>query len=180
MPANPCRMVKNIGKVTKSVNFWTLDEFKTFLPTVNDCHLRAAFLMLFYTGIRCGELLALTVKDFDAEHKTIAINGTFHRYNKTDTITTPKTNNSKRTVVMPNFLVLALQDVIETLYKPDPDDRIFQTVTSSRLYTAIEKGTEQTGIKRIRVHDLRHSHVSLLTVIYTPADTENLRNSWNL
>lgn len=160
--ANPCRMVKTIGKVHRSLNFWTLEEFNTFLPTVEDSILRVAFLTLFYTGIRCGELLALTVKDFDAEQKTITIRGTFHRFNKTDMITEPKTDNSKRIITIPDFLAREIQGVIIRIYEPEPDDRIFQTVTSSRLYTAMNKGTTAANVKRIRVHDLRHSHVSLL------------------
>ena len=77
-------------------------------------------------------------------------------------ITEPKTDHSKRTIPIPDFLVTALESVISMIYEPEPNDRIFQTVTSSRLYTAIEKGSTAAGIKRIRVHDLRHSHVSLL------------------
>ncbi len=162
LQSNPCRMVKTIGKVQKSLNFWTLEEFKAFLPTVEDKIMRAAFLTLFYSGIRCGELLALTVNDFDAANKTITIRGTFHRFNKVDMITEPKTDNSKRSITIPDFLVAEIQSVISMIYAPEPDDRIFQTVTPSRLYTAIEKGSTAAGIKRIRVHDLRHSHVSLL------------------
>lgn len=162
LPSNPCQMVKTVGKVTKSVNFWTLEEFKAFLQTVDDEIMRIAFLTLFYSGIRCGELLALTINDFDADNKTITIRGTFHRFNKTDVITEPKTDHSKRTIPIPDFLVTALESVIAMIYEPEPNDRIFQTVTSSRLYTAIEKGSTAAGIKRIRVHDLRHSHVSLL------------------
>ncbi len=162
LPANPCQMVKTIGKVTKSINFWTLDEFKTFLSTVDDEIMRTAFLTLFYSGIRCGELLALTVRDFDAKNKTITVRGTFHRFNKTDIITEPKTDNSKRTIPIPDFLVAEIESVIAMIYEPNSDDRIFQTVTSSKLYTAINNGSATADIKRIRVHDLRHSHVSLL------------------
>ena len=162
LPANPCRTVKAIGKVRHSVNFWTVDEFRAFLPTVQDPFLRAAFLTLFYTGIRCGELLALTVKDFNAGEKTLSIHGTFHRFNQVDEITAPTTENSNRTVTLPDFLVAEMQDVIGKIYCPDPDERIFSTVTPARLYTAIKKGAAACGVKRIRVHDLRHSHVSLL------------------
>lgn len=162
LPSNPCRMVKTIGKVSRSLDFWTLDEFKLFIATVEDSILKTAFLTLFYTGMRCGELLALTVKDFDAINKTLTVCGTFHRFNRTDTITEPKTDNSNRCITVPDFLVTEIQSVIDRIYEPDPDDRIFQTVTSSRLYTAIKKGTAATGIKKIRVHDIRHSHVSLL------------------
>ncbi len=162
LPSNPCRSVKAIGRIRRSINFWTVEEFQLFLPTVQDIPLRVAFLTLFYTGIRCGELLALTVKDFDAIEKTINIRGTFHRFNQVDSITEPKTENSRRTVTIPNFLAAEIQGVIGQIYAPEPDERIFSTITSSRLYTAIQKGSEAAQIKRIRVHDLRHSHVSLL------------------
>ena len=166
LPSNPCRMVKTIGKVRHSVNFWTVDEFKAFLPTVQDPFLRTAFLTLFYTGIRCGELLALTVKDFDPVEKTISICGTFHRFNKIDEISAPKTENSNRVVTIPDFLVKELQDIIRKIYCPEPDERIFSTVTPSRLYTAIQKGSEAGKIKRIRVHDLRHPYVKHTTKKY--------------
>jgi integrase len=162
LPSNPCRFVKTIGKIHRSVNFWTVDEFRLFLPTVQDPILRAALMTLFYSGIRCGELLALTVKDFDPQEKTITIRGTFHRFNRIDTITEPKTDNSRRVIPVPDFLAEELQSLLSKIYDPDPDERIFSTVTSSRLYTAIQKGAEAAGVKRIRVHDLRHSHVSLL------------------
>ena len=162
LPSNPCRLVKAIGKPKRSLNFWTIEEFKAFFPSVQDPFLRTAFMVLFYSGIRCGELLALTVKDFDPTAKTLSIKGTFHRFNRSDMITEPKTENSKRTVPIPGFLADQLQEIITHIYDPGPNDRIFQTVTPSRLYTAIQKGSEAAGVKKIRVHDLRHSHVSLL------------------
>lgn len=184
LPSNPCRMVKTVGKVRHSVNFWTIDEFKLFIPTVQDPFLRAAFLTLFYSGIRCGELLALTVKDFDPAEQTITVRGTFHRFNRQNQISAPKTENSNRTIPIPNFLVLEIQGVIDKIYSPDPDERIFSTVTPSRLYTAIQKGAEAASIKRIRVHDLRHSHVShLINLGFQPlliaeriGDTVNMVN----
>lgn len=162
LQANPCSLVKSIGKEQRSLNFWTLEEFKAFLPTVEDAILRAAFLTLFYAGIRCGELLALTVEDFDAAGKTITICGTYHRYDKQDVITTPKTENSTRTVSIPDFLVTEIQGVIAKIYEPDPDDRIFQSITARKISWSINKGSAAVGVSRIRIHDLRHSHVSLL------------------
>lgn len=35
-------------------------------------------------------------------------------------------------------------------------------VTKTYLYREMERGTKETGVKRIRIHDIRHSHVSLL------------------
>ena len=47
------------------------------------------------------------------------------------------------------------------LYKPDSENRIF-TVGKHKLRSVMEKGAVAANVKRIRVHDLRHSHVSLL------------------
>lgn len=169
LPSNPCRTVPLIGKPGRSLTFWTLEEYQKFLPTVIDPIMRAAFQVLFYTGMRCGELLALQIKDFDAEKKSINICGTYHRYDRTDIITDPKSDNSKRVITIPDFLVEELQDLLQKIYSPEPTDRIFQPVTSIRLRTAITKGSSATEIKRIRVHDLRHSHVSLLINMGFPA-----------
>ena len=131
--------------------------------------MHAAFQVLFYTGMRCGELLALQIKDFDAAKKSINICGTYHRYDRTDIITDPKSDNSKRVITIPDFLVEELQDLLQKIYSPEPTDRIFQPVTPIRLRTAITIGSAATEIKRIRVHDLRHSHVSLLINMGFPA-----------
>lgn len=62
---------------------------------------------------------------------------------------------------MPDFLNYELKDFLERLYKPDPSDRIFQ-ISKSYLHHEMDRGVKNTGVKRIRIHDLRHSHVSLL------------------
>ena len=64
-------------------------------------------------------------------------------------------------VQMPSFLCDEIQDYIKTLYAVQPDDRIFQ-VTKSYLFREMERGCKETGVKRIKVHGLRHSHISLL------------------
>ena len=50
---------------------------------------------------------------------------------------------------------------IEILYEPKPDDRLF-SLSKSYLYRKMEQGSKAMGLQRIRVHDLWHSHVSLL------------------
>lgn len=142
-----------------------MDEFKSFLPTVQDPFLRVAFLLLFYAGLRCGEMLALTAQDFDPVARTITVRGTFHRFNRVDSITTPKTERSQRTITLPTFLAEELRSVLGRIYDVQPEDRIFTTVTASKLYTAIEKGSAAAQVKRIRIHDLRHLYVKPTTKI---------------
>ena len=108
-----------------------------------------------------AELLALTPADFNFKKKTLRINKSYQRLQGKDVITTPKTKNSIRTVVMPQFLCDEMQDCLKLYYSLKPDDRIFP-VTKYYLNHEMERGCKACGVKKIRVHDLRHSHVSLL------------------
>ena len=63
-----------------------------------------AFEMLYWCGIRLGELLALTPADFDFEKKTLRINKSYQRLKGEDVITSPKTPKSNRVIAMPQFL----------------------------------------------------------------------------
>ena len=120
-----------------------------------------AFEMLYWCGVREGELLALTPADFDFEKQTVTISKSYQRIKGRDVITDPKTPKSNRVIQMPAFLCDEMQDYIKSLYAVEPTDRIF-TVTKSYLPPGDGQGSERGGVKRIRIHDLRHSHISLL------------------
>jgi integrase len=117
--------------------------------------------MLYWTGIREGELLALTPGDFDFEKGTLSINKSYQRLNGRDVITDPKTPKSVRVVKMPQFLVEEMKDYIGSLYGIQDDQRIFE-MTKYFLHHEMDRGAKESGVKRIRIHDLRHSHISLL------------------
>ena len=120
-----------------------------------------AFQMLYWTGIREGELLALTPADFDFEKGTVKISKTYQRIKGEDMITSPKTKKSNRTVQMPDFLCTEMQEFFDMQYGLKRKDRIFN-ITKSYLHHEMDRGSKAAGVKRIRIHDLRHSHVSLL------------------
>lgn len=120
-----------------------------------------AFQMLYWTGIREGELLALTPADFDFEKGTVKISKTYQRIKGEDMITSPKTKKSNRTVQMPDFLCTEMQEFFDMQYGLKRKDRIFN-ITKSYLHHEMDRGSKATGVKRIRIHDLRHSHISLL------------------
>lgn len=106
-------------------------------------------------------MLALTPQDIDFENNVIKITKSYQRLQGKDIITDPKTPKSKRVISMPDFLCEELQDYISKLYGVLPTDRIFH-MTKSFLHHEMSRGASLAGVKRIRVHDLRHSHVSLL------------------
>lgn len=163
LPRNPCSVAGSIGKSkADEMKFWTKEEFEKFLEFVRDKPLSYyAFKTLFWTGIRIGELLALTIKDFDPVNKTLTINKSYQRIKGRDVITDPKTPKSNRVITLPEFMVHDLNEYIGMLYGIMENDRLFHT-TKSYLEHEMIRGCELSGVKKIRLHDLRHSHASLL------------------
>jgi integrase len=163
LPTNPARTCGAMGKKNAdSMLFWTIEEFKRFIPFVSNKPIsKAAFELLFWTGIRSGELLALTLNDFDFNVQTVSINKNYARHEGIDLILEPKTPKSKRTITIPKFICEIITDYASKLYDYEPHERLF-TVTKSYLHSEMTRGSEKSGVKRIRIHDLRHSHASLL------------------
>ncbi|MBD5474876.1 MAG: site-specific integrase [Lachnospiraceae bacterium] len=163
LPKNPCAQAGSMGKGRAAeMQFWTQEEFEAFIECIKDKPVPYyAFLTLYWTGVRLGELLALTLADFDAGKKTLSITKSYQRINGKDVITEPKTPKGKRTITLPDFFVAQLEDYVSRLYGMMPNDRLFLT-TKSCLEKEMNRGTELSGVKKIRIHDLRHSHASLL------------------
>ena len=163
LPNNPCRKAGSIGKSrADEMQFWTQEEFEKFAEAIMDKQQSyMAFTTLFWTGLRLGELLALTPGDFNFEKKTLRINKLYQRLEGKDVITDPKTPKSNRIIVMPDFLTIEMEDFIKSIYGIKMDDRIF-TISKSYLHHEMDRGAKLAGVKRIRIHGLRHSHISLL------------------
>ena len=146
----------------KEMLFWTKEEYLKFAEVMMDKpQSYYAFEVLYWCGIREGELLALTPADFDLDKGLLSITKSYQRLKGRDVITDPKTPKSVRVIQMPQFLTDEIRDYLKSLYKVQPDQRIFE-VTKSYLHHEMDRGAKAAGVKRIRIHDLRHSHVSLL------------------
>ena len=168
--SNPVHIAGTIGKANSGrLDFYTIDEYKKFSDCLKDNFaLHTAFELLFYSGIRCGELLALTVSDFNADNDTITISKTYSRINKQDVITTPKTEKSKRIIQLPHTAAEHLNNFIKTMYEPQPQERIFATLNKHTLKLAATQAANKAGLKEIRLHDFRHSHASMLIELGFP------------
>lgn len=160
---NPCGKAGTIGKAkAEEMHYWTYDEYIAFREGVKDKPLSyICFEVLYWTGMREGELLALSPADIDLDNKTISINRTYQRIEGKDVFTSPKTRKSKRKIPIPDFLCQELSDYIQSRYMLDADERLFP-VTKSYLSHEMIRGCKNTGVKKIRIHDIRHSHASLL------------------
>ena len=163
LKVNPAAQAGNMGKPKgREMLFWTKAEYLKFAEAMMDKPLSYyAFEMLYWCGVREGELLALTPGDLDFEKQTVTISKSYQRIKGKDVITDPKTPKSNRVIQMPAFLCEEMADYIKSLYGVKPTDRIF-TVTKSYLHREMDRGAKEAGVKRIRIHDLRHSHISLL------------------
>lgn len=122
--------------------------------------MKLAFDILFYTGMRSGELLALTPTDI-LPNKRIDINKNYAKIKGEELFLEPKTPKAKRCISIPDFLYDDIQEYISKLYGIGNNDRIFY-FQKTALEIEMKRVSEQDGLKPIRVHDLRYSHASML------------------
>ncbi len=163
LPLNPASRAGNMGTEEHAeMLFWTKNEYLKFAEAMMDKPMSYyAFEMLYWCGIREGELLALTPADFDFANGTLSINKSYQRLKGEDVITSPKTKKSNRVIKMPQFLCDEMRDYLKMFYSAEDTDRIFP-ISKHYLKHEMERGSKATGVKKIRIHDIRHSHISLL------------------
>lgn len=175
LKSNPCAKAGSMGKSkAEEMDFWTGEEFRKFIDSVMNKRLSyMAFMTLYWTGMRLGELLALNPNDVNLEKRTISITKSYQRLGKKDVITPPKTPKSKRVITIPEFLAADIKDYMDSLYDLQEDDRLFP-ITKYYLEHEMQRGIKESGVKRIRVHDLRHSHASMLIELgFSPLEIAN-------
>lgn len=166
--SNPARVAGSMGKKdADEMNFWTVDQFNAFIQHVPKMPGRVGLSILFWTGLRIGELLALSPADIDLEKRTLSVTKSFQSIEGKEVITEPKTQKSRREVPLPEKLCAEIKAYEDALYEPDPDDRLFP-FSKNYFGKQLQLGCEASGIPKIRLHDLRHSHASLLIHLGVP------------
>ncbi len=115
---NPCKKVKKMGKPdAEGIDFWTKEEYDSFIETFEKgSRYYVLFEILFWTGCREGELLALTKSDIDFDNNKLHISKTYYRMDGRDIITPPKTEQSVRTIDIPEFLKQEIKEYVDRLY----------------------------------------------------------------
>lgn len=162
LKANPCKVTGAIGKNKAGrMDFWTVEEFNSFIAAVDDPQYHVFFDILYYSGLRMGEVLALTPADVDLDGHSISVTKTYHRLHGKDLFTTPKTANSVRKVTIPEFLCDEIRSYEKRIYGLKNTDRLLP-LSRNPLHRAMTQYCICAKVKQIRVHDIRHSHVSLL------------------
>lgn len=163
---NPARVAGNFElESNKRMDYWEFDEFQQFIEKVDNLLYDAFFSTLYYSGARKGELLALTWEDVNFTEKTIHINKT--EYNRQ--ITKPKTKASNRIILLPTLVIHLLKKLKEhaTVTATVKKDYVvfgesYTSVATTTLDERYNKYVAAAGIKRILLHEFRHSHASYL------------------
>ena len=163
LQVNPAAKAGNMGvEERREMLFWTNEEFKVFIEAMESRPVGyTVFMVMYYTGLRVGELLALTPEDIDFDRHIISVNKNYQRLNGKDYIYPPKTEAGYREVVMPKVLESCLKDYLAKLYDVQPTDRIFP-YDRGWVGRQMKYGCDHSGTQKIRVHDVRHTHASLL------------------
>lgn len=153
--------VKTKTKVEQQI--WTLDQFKKFIAVTQEPY-TTFFKTLYYLGLRLGECLALSPHDIDFDKNTVNINKNLTEKvkGKPFEIVAPKNISSYRVLEMPKQLASSLNNYIKQ-FNPTTflfgDEKPFATTSLRRIYAQY---LEISKVPKIRMHDFRHSHASLL------------------
>lgn len=163
-----CTREEKIKKKNKDFNVWSDDEFSLFIAKVDDLTYKALFFTLYYTGLRIGEALALKWTDFEGNY--LDINKTIPKLKKDNSfiIKEPKNISSIRKISLTSSLISCLNylKLSEKKKKNFKDDWfIFGGIvplSRSTITRVKDKAIRDSGVKRITIHEFRHSHASNL------------------
>ncbi|WP_103546032.1 site-specific integrase [Streptomyces sp. SM1] len=177
---NVARIVETPTVDPKEVRPLDVGETKALLKTARPHRLYALWLLLVSTGLRRGEVLGLTWSDLDLNAGTLRVRRNVQRIRRELIFGTPKTMRSVRTVSLPRRCVQALTEhraaqdrerkIAGPKWKPtegQPAGLVFTTSTGrvidprglNRMLTILCRDAK---VRRVRVHDLRHTCASLL------------------
>lgn len=157
-PSNPFQKTGKTGKIRKKIDFLEVDEFMKLESVIDNAYDKLVFSMLFWSGMRIGELEALTAEDIDFDSNTISIRRTYLHAIKV--MGPPKTSYSIRNITMPEFMMKDIKEYLDSL--PVQPEYPFMLHPPTTMRARLTKYTSLAGVSRITLHDLRHSHASYL------------------
>ena len=154
----------------KEMLFFTYDEYKQFDSVIDNFDYHTLFSILYFLGLRQGELQALTWDDINFEKKELKVTKTLTTKIKGEkyTISSPKTKNSIRTLPIPDCVLHDLKTMLNQAMEFKDFSKNWFVFGNSCPFpeTTIQKKKNDycklASIKQIRVHDFRHSCASLL------------------
>lgn len=164
------RITRKIDKTNDSKwNFWTFEQYKTFINSVDNKLDKLMYIFMYFTGLRIGEVSALKWENVNFDNKTICVFNNLTKIEKGGFgVTDTKTKNSERIVDLNDDLVSLLKEHYnneKTIYGFNNEMYVFGNIKYTSFTTFsrhLDKHIKKCGIQRITPHGFRHSHVSLL------------------
>lgn len=189
--AKPSRKRKEKSSIIKT-NYYTSTELQAFLSGAKKAGIKAytIFYLLAYTGMRIGELLALTWSDINFQEKYIQINKTVSKdQNGNSIIDPPKTEKSNRNIYIDDAVIEVLKQWhyaqqkdlnILSLNPMNNDQLIFSNNNNELLENATVANMNvriciKNHLRRITIHGFRHTHATLLLKAGVPIQTISAR-----
>ncbi len=162
LKVDPSLLVDPIQRVKPKINFIKRDEFELKVKEFQLHYYKELTILLFYTGLRIGEALALTWEDIDLENNQLYVSKTLDI--KTRVPTSPKTAGSEGYVPFPNRIKVMLTEI-----KKESEQKIYGFNEKLFVFGGISPyhySHYHKHFKKIfpnlRIHDLRHSYASYL------------------
>lgn len=173
---NPVKLLKKLPIEKTKMQFWTVKEFQQFLTLFEpeEYNIKLLFTLLFFSGLILGEALALTWQDIDFSTNTIHITKSVYVNKGVSYISSTKTKAGTRRIIINKKLSQELQywqqqqkHLLEQFTSDSMSLQVFQsspiTITKNSIEKQYKKILERDAtLKKIRIHDFRHSHASLL------------------
>ncbi len=162
---NPAQRIKKLKVEHEEMNFLTKNEIEAVLSYAQNNYpdFYPLLLTAIYSGMRRGEILALTWDCVNFKKSTLKVTKTLFR----GVVTTPKTKNSIREIKVPKKLMDVLQELKNSI-KPNALNLVFSQGNGkfidadNMIKRRFNKVLDGAGVSRIRFHDLRHTYASLL------------------
>lgn len=169
LKSNPCKISGSMGNnKSRDMQIWTLEEFNKFMSELKgQVDKEALFLLLFYSGIRIGEACALTISDFNFDNNTVSISKNYVVIKGKEFIHSTKTDGSDRVIKLPPTVMNKIREYYFQLYDKNTTTRLFN-LTEQCYRDCLNRNSKKAGVKKIRLHDLRHSHASMLIHMNVP------------
>lgn len=165
IPNNPCKKVQLPKDEPKEMQTLKANELAAFLQETKDSSCYEFYLLEITTGLRLGEILALTWDDLDMKNKTISVNKQVQRIKSELKATTPKTAASIRKIsicdeCLNQLIILRSRQRLNTkLIFPSPITNGYRDPSS--ITRKLHRMQKRAGVPQIRFHDLRHSFATL-------------------
>lgn len=171
---NPMECVPTLKRGKPKFSTYSVEEIVKLIESVKGSNMELPLRIEVETGLRLGELLGLSWDNINFEKNTITVNKTVSYVEGKIYVTSPKTINSNREIVVSSILIEAIKsykEKEESIKRPkgyeNKNNLLFhkedgQPLTNSSFSAKFASTLKKNRLKHIRFHDLRHTHASLL------------------